>query len=340
MNRTKIFIVSTMLLVMALASCKGSKSQTKKLTIASWLPPSHSVNKVFWPKFIEEIEARTDGRVTAHIEYDLATPDGMLELVEYGGADFAWTYNGYFPGRFVTTKLIELPGYHGNSRAAAVAHWRAHQKYLKDAQEYAGVELIGFMVHRSAFLFLTAEIDHLNQVEGLKMRSGGGVASEVVNRLNASAILAPASKAYEMISGGAADGTLLPADVIPTFRLYEVTPYMYSLPGGFYRGSFSLFMNEDSLKGVSEEDQKAIREYFGELLSADAGQAWDIDHERGISVQKEKGQVFDLNQENIQYFAEITKDIRKSVIEEVNAKGLDGQAAYDLIAETMDNYER
>ena len=252
------------LLVFSLAAaCSGwAQAADVELKIATWLPPSHSVNSVFLPKLIGELEKRTEGRVSAKVEYDLAAPNGLLELVEYGGADISWTYNGYFPGRFVTTKLIELPGYEGNSSAASVAHWRAHDKYLQEAGEYDGVELIGLMVHGPAFLFMKNEIDGLKAVEGRKMRAGGGVANEVATALKTSPILAPASKSYEMIMGGMADGTMLPADVIPSFRLYEAAPYAYTLPGGFYRGSFALFMNENAL------DKASFRMYSRKNLNA------------------------------------------------------------------------
>ena len=325
------------LLVFSLAAaCSGwAQAADVELKIATWLPPSHSVNSVFLPKLIGELEKRTEGRVSAKVEYDLAAPNGLLELVEYTGADISWTYNGYFPGRFVTTKLIELPGYEGNSSAASVAHWRAHDKYLQEAGEYDGVELIGLMVHGPAFLFMKNEIDGLKAVEGRKMRAGGGVANEVATALKTSPILAPASKSYEMIMGGMADGTMLPADVIPSFRLYEAAPHAYTLPGGFYRGSFALFMNENALDKVSEADQKAIRAYFGEALSRDAGAVWDIDYDKGLAQQKEKGTIRELSADDVAKMAEHSAAIRDKVIAEINAKGVDGQAAYDLIVETF-----
>lgn len=323
--------------LIAAFSWSTAAAADKTLIIASWLPPSHGVNAIFMPKLIEEIETRTEGRVSAKVEYDLAAPNGLLELVEYGGADISWTYNGYFPGRFVTTKLIELPGLSGNSEAASVAHWRAHEQYLHAANEYAGVEPIGFMVHGPAFLFMKDEISGLADIKGRKMRSGGGVANDVATALETSPILAPASKAYEMISGGMADGTMLPADVVPTFRLYEASPHVYTLPGGFYRGSFALFMNEGALDGISEADQAAIREYFGEALSRDAGAAWDSDYDAGLALQKEKAHVTPLSDADIAHFSTLSDRIKEAVIQEVNDRGVDGTAAYQVIVDTMAN---
>lgn len=312
----------------------------KVLKIASWLPKTHGINANFLPTMQKEIEKRTEGRVKAKIEYGLAPPNGLLELVEYGAADIAWTFNGYFPGRFTTTKMIELPGYPGNSEAASVAHWKAHEKYFKKAGEFDGVELIGLMVHAPAYLFMSKDkpVKNLAELSGRKMRTAGGVANDVAEALKVSPVLASATKSYEMISGDMVDGTFLPMDVVPIFRLYEAAPKAYSVPGGFYRGSFSIFMNEDALEGVSEADQKALRDYFGETLSKQAGAVWDADHERGLKVQEEKGTVTALSDADVKALGEMTQGIKEKVIKDVSDKGIDGQAAYDLIFETMKNY--
>ncbi len=313
----------------------------KVLKVASWLPTTHGINSMLWPEVKKQIEARTDGRVSIQVEYNLAPPNGLLELIEYGGADISWTYNGYFPGRFITTKMIELPGYEGDSKAASVAHWRAYEKFFKKAGEFDGVELIGLMVHSPAYLFMGKDksIDSLAALQGRKMRAGGGVANEVAEAVKVSPILAPATKSYEMISGNMADGTFLPSDVIPMFRLYEVAPHAYSIPGGFYRGSFSIFMNEDALEGVSDKDKAALQAYFGEELSGYAGSVWDADHDKGLKVQKEHGSVKPLAEADVKAFADMTKGIKEKVIKEVTDKGIDGQAAYDFIKKTMKDYQ-
>ncbi len=313
----------------------------KVLKVASWLPTTHSVNSMLWPEVKKQLEARTDGRVSLQVEYNLAPPNGLLELIEYGGADISWTYNGYFPGRFTTTKMIELPGYPGTSEAASYAHWKAHEKYFNKAKEYDGVELIGLMVHAPADLLMNknSTIKTLGELKGRKMRTAGGVANEVAEALGVSPILAPASKSYEMISGGMADGTFLPMGTVSLLRLYEVAPQAYTVPGGFYRGSFAVFMNEDSLSGVSEADQKAIRAYFGEQLSVDAGKVWDALYDQGMKKFKDNGTITQLSKEDIKRFADITKVIKEKVIKEVSDKGIDGQAAYDFIMQTMKDYK-
>lgn len=336
-NLIKFKWVATTLL--SLSVSVSAMAADKVLKVATWLPTTHSINSVFWENFAKEIDSRTEGRVAVEIEYGLAPPNGLLELVEYGGADFTWIYNGYFPGRFVTTKLLELPGYEGDAEAASVTHWRAQEKFFNQAKEFEGVELIGHMVHAPAVLSLQEEIENLEAAKGLKVRIPGGVANEIVKALELTPLLASVAKSYELISSGVADGVVLPADLIPGFRLYEAAPNVYTVPGGFYRGSLSVIMSPDALSGISEADEKAIRDYFGEQLSADGGRVWDMDSANGIAIQKEHGQVVALSAEDAKRVTAVAKLVKEEVLAEINARGVDGQAAYEFIFETMKSYQ-
>ena len=162
------------LLASALAmSFAAIANAQETLTISSWLQP-HAVNTVIFPEWIKQIEAATDGRVTAKIEFGLAPPPGQIDLIEDGSADVTWIFHGYNPGRFVTTKLIELPGYQGDAEAASVAHWRAYEQYLSKAGEHEGVRVIAMMTHGPGQTHMREPISGLADLQGKKIRIGGG----------------------------------------------------------------------------------------------------------------------------------------------------------------------
>ncbi|MEL6572027.1 MAG: TRAP transporter substrate-binding protein [Pseudomonadota bacterium] len=310
----------------------------KEMVVSSWLPPTHIMNDTVWPEFISRIEAATEGRVTGKIEYQLASPPSQADLIEDGGADAAWIFHGYNPGRFVTTKLIEIPGLEGDSAAASAAHWRAHQEVLGAANEHDGVVPVAMMVHAPGMLHLSTEISSLDEAAGLKIRSGGGVMGDVLAGLDMAGVQVSAPKVYETVSNGVADGTFFPGDTIAILRLTEVLPYTYRVPGGFYRGSFSIVMSEDFLEDIGAEDAAAIQAVLGEDFSAFAGRAWDEGNQRGISAQMETGQVIDLEGEAAAAFTGLVPQIQQSVIEEVSAAGVDADAALTIIRDTMAEY--
>lgn len=308
------------------------------LTISSWAPPTHGINAKMWPKFVEMVEEATDGKVTAELKLGIAPPPAQMDLIMDGAADASIIFHGYQPGRFVTTKLIELPGYEGSAEAASVAYWRAYDKYLKAADEHRGVKVIALHTHGPAQLHTSSPVTSMDQISGLKVRIPGGVGGDVGTALGATGIQVPAPKVYETLASKAADGVVMPFESRKGFKLTEVAPNVYEMPGGLYRGSFAFIMNEDTFADLPEDIQKALEEnVFGEPLSREIGKIWDeIDAIGREATQSTEGNAInEAAAEDMEKFSTIAEDVRAKVIAEVNETGVDAQAAYDMIKSEM-----
>lgn len=308
------------------------------LTISSWAPPTHGINAMMWPKFVEMIEEATDGQVTAELKLGIAPPPAQMDLIQDGAADLSIVFHGYQPGRFVGYKLIELPGYEGSAEAASVAYWRAHEQYLGKADEHRGVKLIALHTHGPAQLHSTTPVTEMSQIAGLKVRIPGGVGGDVGTALGATGIQVPAPKVYETLASKAADGVVMPFESRKGFKLTEVAQNVYEMPGGLYRGSFAFIMNEDTFADLPEDIQKALEEkVFGEPLSRELGKIWDeIDAIGRTETEATAGNAINAaTAADLEKFAVIAADVRKKVIAEVAATGVDAQAAYDLIKSEM-----
>ncbi len=321
---------------LALSSVSAFAADTT-LIISSWAPPTHGMNAIMWPKLIEEIEAATDGRVTAEVKYGLASPPAQMDLIMDGAADMTWIFHGYFPGRFTATKLIELPGYEGNAEAASVAYWRAHEKFLADADEHKGIKLVALMTHGPGILHTNADVNALDDISGMKLRLGGGVSGAVGEALGATGIRVPAPKVYETLASDAADGVMMPMEGKAGFKLNEVAKNSFTVPGGFYRGSFALIMNSDTFDGLSDEDQAALSEVFGENASRMAGQVWDEIDAIGLKALKDTADnsLREASADDAAKWREMSAAIGEGVLAEVAEKGIDAEAAQAFIAEQM-----
>ncbi|MCE8515877.1 TRAP transporter substrate-binding protein [Ruegeria pomeroyi] len=308
------------------------------LTISSWAPPTHGINAMMWPKFVEMVEEATDGQVTAELKLGIAPPPAQMDLIQDGAADLSIIFHGYQPGRFVTSKLIELPGYEGSAEAASVAYWRAYDQYLSKADEHRGVKLIALHTHGPAQLHSTAPVTDMAQIAGLKVRIPGGVGGDVGTALGATGIQVPAPKVYETLASKAADGVVMPMESRKGFKLTEVAQNVYEMPGGLYRGSFAFIMNEDTFADLPEDVQQALEEkVFGEPLSREIGKIWDeIDAIGRTETEATAGNAINAaSADDLEKFATIAADVREKVIAEVAAAGVDAQAAYDLIKSEM-----
>ena len=308
------------------------------LTISSWAPPTHGINAMMWPKFVEMVEEATDGKVTAELKLGIAPPPAQMDLVMDGAADASIIFHGYQAGRFVMTKMIELPGYEGSAEAASVAYWRTYEKHLAAANEHRGVKVIALHTHGPAQLHSGKPVTSMDQVAGMKIRIPGGVGGDVGAALGATGIAVPAPKVYETLASNAADGVVMPMESRKGFKLTEVAQNVYEVPGGLYRGSFAFIMNEDTFADLPADLQKALDEQvFGEPLSREIGKIWDeIDTiGRDATTSTEGNAINAASAADMEAFGAIAADVRTKVIAEVTAGGVDGQAAYDMIVSEM-----
>ena len=308
------------------------------LTVSSWAPPTHGVNAKLWPTLIKMIEDATGGKVTAQIKYRLGPPPAQMDLVQDGAADMSWIFHGYQAGRFTATKLIELPGYTGNAEAASVAYWRVHEAHLAAADEHKGVKLIGLMTHGPAHLHSARKVTSLDQVPGMKLRVPGGVGGDAGAALGATGIKVPAPKVYETLASNAADGVVMPFEARKGFKLTEVAQNVYEMPGGLYRGSFALILNQETFDGLPQDLQAALDEQvFGEPASRMAGTVWDeIDVAgREVTLAAADNSINPASAADVTAWEAIAEKIREKVLAEIAAKGIDAEAAHAMVKAEM-----
>ena len=117
----------------AVATAASAASAETVLTVSTWASPKHSMNSTTFPRIDEILKECSGGDLSLKLEYGLAPPPAQYDTIRDGVADMSWIVHGYTPGKFVTTKLAELPGIPGNAEQISVAYQMTHEKYLADA---------------------------------------------------------------------------------------------------------------------------------------------------------------------------------------------------------------
>lgn len=329
MKRIAASALTALISLTALAPQPVRAEAETTLTIASWAPPTHVANSQMWPAFIERLEEITDGRVTAEVKLGLAPPPAMADLVLDGAADITYIFHGYNPGRFVTAQLAELPGVEGTAEAVSAAYWDVWRDHLAAAGEQREFKTLAMFTHGPAQLHLADPISGLADVEGLKLRSPGGVGAQVLSALGGIGIQVPATKVYETLSARAADGVTMNVDSRLGFKLDEVAPVMFELPGGLYRGSFAVLMNRDRWEALPEDiREKLDAELVGAPLSRLFGKLWDGgDAVARESTQANSGPILAASEADLALFAPIVAQAREEVLARIAEKGIDAAAA-------------
>lgn len=329
------------LIGLALTVGQASAEPETTLTVSSWSSPEHGVNSIVWPTWRQWVEEATDGRVTIEVLYDMAAPPAQMDVVHDGVADVTWIFHGLTPGRFTLTKMPEFPYFEDvSSEVAAAAYWRTHHEYLHEAGEHRGLKLLGLGMHGPGYIYTVEQAETLDDLQGKRIRVGGGVMSDIIDGLGIEGVNLPPTEVYEAASQGVIDGILLNAEALRSFRVAEVAPYTLQLPGGLYRGSFSILMNQGTWQGLSEEDREAIESVSGEKLSRLFGHMMDIEDERGIEFGREQGNtVTDAPDEFVEAVRRVSAELEEEWKAQAEEMGVDGAAAMEKYQELINQLE-
>lgn len=298
------------------------------MVVGSWLSPQHPMNAEVLPTWGKWISDATDGRVSIKIEYHRGHPKGIFTGVEDGTYDAGWSFHGYFPQRFKLTKMAELPHLNAGAEAASAAYWQVHEKYLAAANEHSGLVLAGLFTHGPAQIMMREPISTLADMKGKKIRVGGGIQAEIAKRMGVTAVTAPGSQVYEILSGGAADGVFMPVGEQKTSHLAEIAKFLFLQPEGMYLGSFAIFLSPDFLAGLSVADRQAIMAVSGEKLSLLAGRVWGENDKNGMAAARAAGNtIVNAPASEQAAFKELTAGMDDIWYEEVSDRGIDAKAA-------------
>src|SRR3954470_7212226 len=318
--------LSLALVAIAGAALATSAWSQTTLTMSSWVSPAHHLTNTVLQGYADEVEKASGGRLKFQMlpKHPAAAP-GTFDAVKDGLVDVSYVTASYTPARHVLPLLPELPGGGATGEINSVAYSRIHWKYLNQVGEYKGVKLLAVFTHGPGQMFNTKRpITKVEDLAGMKIRSGGGISEEMARALGASAFVKPAPESYELLSSGVADGTFFPLESIISFKLDTVIKYATLFPGGFYSSSFGFFMNEDKWNKLSKQDQDAIMSVSGEHLARLAGKAWDDTDAAALEEMKRVG--IDIRQaspELVKGAQERSQAIIDKWVKDATAKGVD-----------------
>jgi TRAP-type C4-dicarboxylate transport system substrate-binding protein len=301
------------------------------LTMSSWVSPQHHVTAVVLQGWANEAEKVTNGRVKFQmLPKHPSAPPGTFDAVRDGLVDLSYVTASYTPARHVMPLMPELPGAGDTALVNSIAYSRIHWKHFHKLGEYKGVKLLGVFTHGPGQMFTKRPISSINEIQGLKIRTGGGVAEAVAKALGASAFVKPAPESFELLKSGVADGVFFPMESVVSFRLETVLEQATLFPGGMYSSAFGFFMNEDKWNKLPKQDQDAIEKISGEWIARHAGLSWDEADKKGMEALKKSG-VKIVNADPA-LAAEVQKrsaPIIEDWIKQASAKGIDARKILD-----------
>jgi TRAP-type C4-dicarboxylate transport system substrate-binding protein len=197
---------------------------------------------------------------------------------------------------------------------------------LAKHDEHKGVRVLGVFTHGPGQIFNTKRaVTSLKDLEGMKIRVGGGLVNDVAKVLGSVPMLKPAPESYELLSQGVADGVFFPKEAAFSFKLVPLLKHATFIPGGLYNVTFAMVMNEAKWKQISAADQAAINKLSGEVLARRAGKSWDEADARGDKEMRAANiPIVTADAKFIDEIKSRTGALERAWIDKVKSKGVDG----------------
>ncbi|MBC5638044.1 TRAP transporter substrate-binding protein [Ornithinibacillus sp. BX22] len=323
--------------IVMLAACgsgASSDSHAHELDFSHFFPPTHFMEEEI-QSFAAELEEKTDGRIkiTSYPGAALAAPDEHFDAAATGSVDFALSVHGYTPGEFPLTSVMELPFMAKTAMSGSENLWKLMNEFDEFDAEYAGTVPLWLYTTDPGQLFTVDKpVKRIEDLKGMKIRSPSPETSEWLEALGATPVSMPMNENFEALERGVVDGTIAPWEAVKTWGLDEVINY--ATVGNFYSTTMFVVMNEDVFNRLNQGDQDMLLELAGERMAKKTGEVFDQYGRDAVEQAKVKGvEIYELSSTELAEWNEFINPTIESWINQVEGKGLPGQAVYDRAVE-------
>ncbi|MBU9721064.1 MULTISPECIES: TRAP transporter substrate-binding protein [Bacillaceae] len=308
------------------------------LSLADFAPAPHPIQREIFPEWAAAIEEATDGLVTIEM-YPGGSLLGSGDIypgVESGLADIGHDVSGYNPGRLPVLNSLYSGGleYRNSAVSSHVAKDVVEQLNPEELQDTE----IMFIYGIAPGLLMTSEpVRSLEDLEGMQIRaSGTNVAT--LEALGATPVAMPVTEAYESMSRGIVDGSLLPADTLRSFNLAEVTNYV-THSSLIYTTINYVTMNKDVWDSFPSHIQEAIREVNEQAFEHSIEVfTREVEDSLQYAIDEHGVEEIFLTEEEEARWLDRLVDMIDLRIEELNDAGLDGEDIMNQLVELTKKY--
>ena len=228
---------------------------------------------------------------------------------------------------------------------SSLATSQAAQKYAETigADDLKDYKILTVHVHAPGKIHTKDKlIKSLDDFKGLKMRGPTRVISKMLEGLGATPVGMPVPQVAPSLSKGVIDGMVVPWEIMPSFKLHELTKSHTEISGdrGLYTTPFLFLMNKAKYESLSDELKKVIDANSGMALAKLAGELWDgfEGPARKLAVDA-GGEFHELSGNALAEMKSAGDQLITDWIADANSKGMDGAKLVRTARELIAQYE-
>jgi len=337
-----LFLFGFTSLSLFLASALVAK-ETVHLTVQHFLPASSLTHKKLLKPWADALEKESNGRIKVTIYPSMmlgGKAPNLIDQVQEGVVDAAWTLQGYTPGRFPKTEVFELPFMPASATVTSQALQEFYETHLQ--QEYSAVKVIALHAHAPGTFHLRGRtVKTLSDLKGLKVRAPSRVTLSALEALGAVSVGMPVPQVPEALSRGVIDAALLPWEVAYTLKIHELADSHTEISGipGFYTATFLFAMNRKVYEDLPDDLKSIIDRNSGLSLAKRAGLMWDEAELLGRNAAVKQGNpITILSGNDLNEWKDRTRPVVEEWAKRMDQEGQEGTKAIQEARRLIQKY--
>ncbi|MDX1567793.1 MAG: TRAP transporter substrate-binding protein DctP [Longimicrobiales bacterium] len=294
------------------------------LRYTAHIPNSHGLyGRVFLP-WEDMCTERTGGRIRWEHYVDRLLHGALdgFKAIESGITDYTHAYATYQPGSFHLTHGLQLPFLFSNPGVASLVSEELYPGFWKSEYERMGVYLAHCDATSAYDIISKQPIRMPEDIEGLKVRSTGGLMADIIRQMGAIPVVIAAAETYTAFQRGIIDVVALGAPDMAAYRLYETGTHYLRL--GLTHTVLQYALNPRTFESLPEELQRELYHTFrfrGQIAHQNYYGSGAM--ERALETLREGGvEISEPTPDERQAWIEAVRPLEDRFIEENEGRGL------------------
>jgi len=232
-------------------------AETITLKLNSPAPPRSYLHSGVFEPWAKAVEKDSGGTLKIQLFYGgtLGNFGVNYDRVVDGVADIGFILTSMAGGKLKREDVAGLPFETKTSTEAAVALWKLYEKGVT-AADFSQIKPLGIWVFPNAALHTKDPVKTMEDVKGKKIVASNLIAAKITTALGGTPVTLGPHEAYQAISRGTADGSLMPFTGMAVFKVNEVAKH--HLDEALGSDSAMLFMNKLSYVKLPAQAKAAI----------------------------------------------------------------------------------
>lgn len=274
-------------LALALSPLMAVTPSAEELSVATFMPPQHHINKNLFGWFSKEIAKRSGGSLTMKL-YPAgqlgAGPVQQYKRVVEGVADITFGVSAYTAAIFPKTMLIIPPGKSTTAKESTDRLWRVFDKHMAD--EYKNVKVLGVFTVAGSLIASTRNVSTMAGLKGAKLVPYAAMTTPIIKAMGAVPVQMPVTQMYTGLSTGTIDATYASFNnITPPWNFWDVSKFVVGNIPVQFAATF-VAMNKERYKGLSSAHRKIIDDLAGKTMSDQGSATFDNADQRSEAMMK------------------------------------------------------